>query len=65
MPRDAVAYYEDFFGRLVKTAAWKKYLDDNFFDDGFQKSAEFGKFIDEFAERVRPVLKEAGVQVYR
>ena len=65
MARDAVAYYEDFFERLVKTAAWKKYLADNFFDDGFQKSAEFGKFIDEFAERVRPVLKDAGVKVYR
>lgn len=65
MPRDAVAYYEDFFGRLVKTGAWKKYLEENFFDDGFQKSAEFGKFIDEFAERVRPVLKDAGVKVYR
>ena len=50
MSRDTVAYYEDFFGRLVKTAAWKKYLEENFFDDGFQKSAEFGKFIDEFAE---------------
>jgi putative tricarboxylic transport membrane protein len=65
MPRDAVAYYEDFFARLVKTAAWQKYLADNYFDDAFQRSAEFGKFIDEFAEKVRPILKDAGVKVHR
>jgi putative tricarboxylic transport membrane protein len=65
MPREAVAYYEDFFARLVQTASWKKYLEENFFDDGYQKSAEFAKFIDEFADRVRPLLTEAGVKVYR
>ena len=65
MPRDAVAYYEDYFARLVKTAAWRKYLEDNFFDDAFQKSGDFNKFIDEFVERVRPVLKDAGVKTYR
>jgi len=65
MPRDALSYYEDYFGRLVQTASWKKYLEENFFDDGFQKSAEFAKFIDEFAERVRPLLTDAGVKVFR
>ena len=65
MPREAVAYFEDYFARLVKTASWRKYLDDNFFDDAFLKSGEFAKFIDEFAERTRPILKDAGVKVYR
>ena len=65
MPREAIAYYEDYFARLVKTAAWKKYLDDNFFDEAFQRSGEFAKFIDEFTERVRPILTDAGVKVYR
>lgn len=65
MPRDAVAYYEDYFARLVKTAAWKKYLEDNLFDDAFQRSGDFAKFIDEFTERVRPILTDAGVKVHR
>ena len=65
MPRDAVAYYEDYLARLVKTRAWQSYLDENFFDDAFQRSGDFSKFIDEFAERVRPILKEAGVKVHR
>jgi putative tricarboxylic transport membrane protein len=65
MPREAVAYYEEYFARLVKTAPWRKYLEDNFFDDAFQRSGDFSKFIDEFAERVRPLLTDAGVKVYR
>ena len=30
-----------------------------------RESGEFAKFIDEFAERVRPILTDAGVKVYR
>jgi len=63
--KEAVAYYEDLFGRLEKTASWKKYLADNQFEDGFMKSANMGKFFDEFAERMRGILKEAGVKVVR
>lgn len=65
MPREAVAYYEEFFARLVQTSVWKKYLEDNYFDDAFQRSAEFTKFQDEFIERVRPILTDAGVKVFR
>ncbi len=65
MSREAVAFYEDFFARLVQTAGWKKYLEENFFDDAFLRQAEFTKFIDEFTERVRPILTDAGVKVYR
>jgi len=65
MSKDAVAYYEDFFARLVKTGAWKKYLEENFFDDAFQRSGDFAKFIDDFTERVRPILTDAGVKVHR
>lgn len=65
MPRDAVAYYDDYFTRLTKTAAWKKYLEENYFEDAFQRSGEFAKFIDDFTERVRPMLQEAGVKVFR
>lgn len=65
MPREAVAYYEDYFARLVKTGGWKKYLDENYFQDAFQRSGDFAKFIDDFSERVRPILTDAGVKVYR
>jgi len=65
MPADAVAYYEDLFARLVKTATWKKYLEDNQFEDGFMRSAELAKFFDQFSDRMRGILKEAGAKVVR
>jgi putative tricarboxylic transport membrane protein len=65
MPADAVSYYEDLFGRLVRTASWKKYLDDNQFQEGYMKSAELAKFFDEFTATMRGILKEAGVKIVR
>lgn len=65
MPADAVAYYEDLFARLIKTASWQKYLQDNQFEDGFQKSGELAQFFDQYTNRMRDILKEAGAKVVR
>ncbi|MFN7087200.1 MAG: Bug family tripartite tricarboxylate transporter substrate binding protein [Burkholderiales bacterium] len=65
MPADAVAYYEDLFARMVQTTSWKKYLEDNQFQDGFTKGAELARFFDEFTDRMRGILREAGVKVVR
>lgn len=65
MPKEAVAYYEDLFQRLTRTAAWKKYLEDNQFEDGFQKSGDLAKFFGEYTDRMRDILKEGGVKVVR
>lgn len=63
--KGAIAYYEDLFGRMVKTASWRKYLEDYQFEDGFLKGAEVGKFFDEYNETMRPIFKEAGIKVVR
>jgi putative tricarboxylic transport membrane protein len=63
--REVVAYWEDAFARLAQTATWKKYLEENQFEEGFQRSAEFSRFLDQYAERIRGILKEAGVKVVR
>jgi putative tricarboxylic transport membrane protein len=65
IPADAVAYYEDLFARLSKSASWKKYLEDNQFEDGFMRSAELSKFFDEYTVRMRDLLKDAGAKVVR
>lgn len=65
IPPEAVAYYEDLFLRLSKTPTWKKYLDDNQFEDGYMKSAELAKFFDVFTDRMRGILKDAGAKVVR
>ena len=65
IPADAVAYWENFFAKLAQTASWKKYLEVNQFEDGFQKSAELAKFSEEFTNRMREIMKEAGLKVVR
>ena len=63
--KEAVAYYEDLFAKVAKSASWKKYLADNQFEDGFMRSAELGRFFGEFSATMRNILKEAGVKVVR
>jgi putative tricarboxylic transport membrane protein len=63
--RAAVAYWEEVFDRLVKLPEWRKYLEENQFEDGFQRSDETVKSTKEFEVRMRDVLKEAGLKVYR
>ena len=63
--KEAVAYYEDLFAKVAKSASWKKYLEDNQFEDGFMRSAELSKFFGEFSATMRGILKEAGVKVVR
>src|SRR5574341_267181 len=47
LPADVVAFYEDLFARFTKTASWRKYLQDNLFEEGFVRSADLGKFFDQ------------------
>jgi len=65
IPPDAIAFWEDFFTRMAQTASWKKYLEDNLFEDGFQKGSELAKFMEQFPEQIRGILREAGVKVVR
>jgi len=65
IPADAVAYWEELFAKFVKTPSWKKILEDSLFEDGFQRSAELDKFIDQYSETTRGILREGGVKVVR
>ena len=62
---EVVAYYEDLFMRLSKTPTWRKYLEEQQFVDGSQKSADLAKFFDSFTDQMRVILKEAGAKVVR
>lgn len=50
------------FAKLVTTPTWKKYLEENLFVEAFQRSAELNKFIDEYTETMRGILREGGHQ---
>lgn len=65
IPREAVAYWENVFARMAKTAAWRRYLEENLFEDGYETGAEVVKSNAEFVARMRVMLKEAGLTVYR
>jgi putative tricarboxylic transport membrane protein len=65
IPAEVVAYWEDVFARFVKTPSWRKYLEDQLFEDGFQRSAELNKFIDQYSETTRGILRDGGVKVVR
>ena len=56
---------QDFFRRLTRTPSWQKYIEDNQFEDGYQNAAELAKFYDEFTDRMREILKDAGVKTVR
>jgi putative tricarboxylic transport membrane protein len=65
IPREAVAYWEDLFARFAKTPSWRKYLEDNVLEDGFQRSAEQSKFFDEYADAMRAIFRDGGIKVVR
>jgi putative tricarboxylic transport membrane protein len=65
IPAGNVAYWEDLFRRLTRTESWRKFLADNQFEDGYQNAAELAKFYDQFTERMRTILQEAGVKTVR
>ena len=65
VPKDVVQYWEGVFDRFAKTAGWKKYLEQNQFEDGFLKGPELNKFFDDLTKQMREVLKEAGAKVVR
>ena len=65
IPAENVAYWEDLFGRLARSASWRKFLADNQFEDGYQDAAELAKFYGEFTARMRAILQEAGIKTVR
>ena len=49
----------------MKLPEWQKYLEDNQFEDAFERGEQTTRSTKEFAERMRDVLKEAGLKIYR
>ena len=65
IPKENLAFWEDVFRKFTRTAAWKKYLDDNQFEDGYQNGADLLKFSESFSAQMSEILKDAGVKVVR
>ena len=65
MPADAVAYWEGRFAALVKTASWKKYVQENELEESFLPGAQFAKSMEATTKELRDQYVKAGVKVVR
>jgi putative tricarboxylic transport membrane protein len=65
MPAAAVAYYTDLFKRASQAPAYKAYLFSKQLDNEYLPPAELRKFLDEYQNELRVILKGAGVKVVR
>lgn len=61
IPAEAVAYYEQVAKKVMDTAAFKKYISDNFMTPKFLNSVETRKRYDAFAQSTGVILRELGV----
>jgi putative tricarboxylic transport membrane protein len=65
MPADAAAYWESRFAELVKTASWKKYVEENELEQSFLPGAQFRKSMEDTSKDLREQYVKAGVKVVR
>jgi len=65
MSKEAVAFYEGLFQKTMQTESWKKYVRDNALDAQFMTSDKLGPFLKDHQDRMRTVLKSAGIDVIR
>ena len=65
IPKEALAYYEDMFLKLSKTASWKKYVEDYQLEDGYSNGADLGKSITQIEKDMRTQFQVAGMKLVR
>jgi tripartite-type tricarboxylate transporter receptor subunit TctC len=65
MPADATAYWEGRFAALIKTASWKKYVQENELEESFLPGEQFGKAMQATTQELRDQYVKAGVKVVR
>ncbi len=61
IPAEAVAYYQQVAKKVMDTAAFKKYISDNFMTPKFLDGAQTRKHYDKFAQETSIILRELGV----
>ncbi|HVE48853.1 MAG TPA: tripartite tricarboxylate transporter substrate binding protein [Casimicrobiaceae bacterium] len=62
---EVTAYWQDFFRRLTGTVSWRRYLEDNQFQDGFNVGKDFIQSLEDTSRQLRQLLQETGVKLVR
>ena len=64
-PKEALAYYEDLFSKLTKSASWDKYMEDYQLEEGYLNGAALGKSITAIETDLKNQYQQAGVKTVR
>lgn len=62
---EVVAYYDRLVAKLVALPAWQKYVEENHFISAPLNSADTRKFVVDYENQIRDLLKQAGMKVVR
>ncbi|MBI4194419.1 MAG: tripartite tricarboxylate transporter substrate binding protein [Betaproteobacteria bacterium] len=65
MAADVKSYYEGVFTKMYKSSEWQNFLKANYYEDGFLIGPGLNKFVDEYTQTMRGILKEAGIKLVR
>jgi len=65
MSADAKAYYVDVLTKLHATKDWADFIKENRYEDGFLTGPALDKFVSEYTQTLRGILKDAGVKLVR
>jgi len=65
MAPDVKSYYVELFTKLHASPEWKGFVKENLYEDGFLTGPALDKFVDEYTQTMRGILKEAGIKLVR
>jgi len=65
MSKEAVAFYQDLFARMVQTPSWKKDLADYQLQDALMPADQLGPFLVKYAADLKAIIKGAGIETAR
>jgi putative tricarboxylic transport membrane protein len=63
--KDVAEYWENLFDRMVKTEAWRKFVQENHLEEHYLTSREIGKVADEIVAERRQLYAEFGIKTAR
>jgi len=63
--KENVDHWQEVFRKLTLTASWKRYVEENQLEDGYQSAPELVQFFQAFIGQMRGTLHDAGVRTVR
>lgn len=65
LPPAALAYYEGVLKRLSESEGWKKYIAENYFENGYMSAAASKSFLQEYEGDIRIQMQATGAKIVR